>query len=398
MNTTKLRKNKTFNSYKEICEFIGEKVKQHKADKEVQLEQWKKYFEFHTNGRKFIIDKVLVKDDNIVLENGNKNNGGNNTSEYSKDVNPIVLDMLSKLYEDGKFDICLTTTEVLKMFLGHDNPIIEEYKNIDGTNGEIRKRIIIDFMTSKRKKIWGIVNTSLGALSKKCKMKVMRNCMRAKLSNGTYIWLEPLQITEVLTVKDQVLEELSKEKGYEINLSNVRRYGLADKFNKRCRTLFKELDGVYKDIQYTFDATRVILSKQFSKELLERKQFLEHFDNFNVLTEKSDRKTINKYADKYAEIKGNDLKFTAKVFTVSNGINVKGDRIKADLGYTFAEPTAEQILEEANKYEEFESFKKEKESERYIVYNGLGNSIIDEIYEWIEEHKEEIDNIYGKYN
>ena len=38
MNTTKLRKNKKFNSYKDICDFIGETVKKNTKDKEIQLE------------------------------------------------------------------------------------------------------------------------------------------------------------------------------------------------------------------------------------------------------------------------------------------------------------------------------------------------------------------------
>lgn len=323
MNTTKLRKNKKFNSYKDICDFIGETVKKNTKDKEIQLEQWKKYFEFHNEGRKFIIDKVIIKADNIQLENGNKNKGGNNTSKFAKNINPIVLDMLSKLYIKGTYDICLCTTTVLKTFIGFDNPLIEEYNNIDGTKGDIKKRVILDFMSSKRRKIMGIVNTSLNTIKKRGGMLVNTNCMRAKLYNGEYVWLSDEEVSKILTLRQFVLEDISSDVCYEVNLSNLRKYGFSKRYNERLKKEINSYDGIFKDIDYTFEATKIILSEQFTEVLLKRKQLLEHFDKFNEKTKISDENTIENGAVNYSDIKGNDLSFLAEVYANNNCIIIK---------------------------------------------------------------------------
>lgn len=401
MNTTKLRKNKKFNSYKDICDFIGETVKKNAKDKEIQLEQWKKYFEFHIEGRKFIIDKVIIKSDDIQLENGNKNKGGHNTSKFAENINPIVLDMLSKLYIKGTYDICLSTTTVLKTFIGFDNPIIEEYNNIDGTKGDIKKRVILDFMSSKRRKIMGIVNTSLNTIKKKGGMLVNTNCMRAKLYNGNYIWLKDEEVSKILTIRQKVLEDISSEVGFEINLSNLRKYGLSKRYNERLKKGINNLGGIFEQIDYTFEATKIILSEQFSELLLERKQFLEYYDNFNDKTKVSDKRTIENGAVNYSDIKGNDLNFSAEVYANNNGIIIKGDKIRSDkmsngfIGDKYLPPTKDQILKTVENDSNFKDYIKNKEEERYLVYKETGNNIIEELYDWIEEHKNEIDGFYG---
>lgn len=45
-------------NYKIMCELLNEKVSEGGSTKKAQINRWKRYFEFHKNGQKYIIDKI----------------------------------------------------------------------------------------------------------------------------------------------------------------------------------------------------------------------------------------------------------------------------------------------------------------------------------------------------
>jgi len=80
----------TVKNYKMLCELLEQEVKNGKS-KKLQLEDWKRYFDWEKSGQKFIItdvyDTPLTKEDKRKL--------GNN-SIYVKYIEVILLQYLSK--------------------------------------------------------------------------------------------------------------------------------------------------------------------------------------------------------------------------------------------------------------------------------------------------------------
>ena len=90
IDTSKLVIGMTVKNYKMLCELLEQEVKNGKS-KKLQLEDWKRYFDWEKSGQKFIItdvyDTPLTKEDKRKL--------GNN-SIYVKYIEVILLQYLSK--------------------------------------------------------------------------------------------------------------------------------------------------------------------------------------------------------------------------------------------------------------------------------------------------------------
>lgn len=103
-------------SYKECCKLIDEEVKGGKS-KQLQLKNWSRYFKYHKNGNKFVIDKVyttpLSKVDNRKGHSGKSPNSRNNNNIYGKYIDPILLDYFSDI--DRKSILYETTNTIAKI-------------------------------------------------------------------------------------------------------------------------------------------------------------------------------------------------------------------------------------------------------------------------------------------
>ncbi len=93
-------------NYKEVCKILREEEKT-KAEKELQLEQWKCYFDFEIKGQKFIIKKVytelLVKSKEKLYEEKQKERETENSisrimirKEYREFLFPILFYLLKE--------------------------------------------------------------------------------------------------------------------------------------------------------------------------------------------------------------------------------------------------------------------------------------------------------------
>ena len=93
IDTSGLEIGMVLKNYKELCGFLGQEIKTGKA-KQLQIEDFKRYFDFEKSGQKFIIidiyDEPLTKEDKRRLGNNNI---------YVKYIEVILLQYLSK--QDG---------------------------------------------------------------------------------------------------------------------------------------------------------------------------------------------------------------------------------------------------------------------------------------------------------
>lgn len=135
-----LQTGQVFKNYKELCGKLNEPVKTGKS-KQIQLLDFERYFTYHKDGNKFIIDEVfpepLPKIDNRV------NNGGNNT-KYDTLMDDIVIDIL--LNEE-----CEISASFTDMFRKYIPLITEEY-----TDGKIHG---FKYLVKKHDMSIGLINT-----------------------------------------------------------------------------------------------------------------------------------------------------------------------------------------------------------------------------------------------
>ena len=86
----------TFKNYRELCRALGEEIKGGKA-KELQLTDWQRFFKYTKNGIKFTITDIYE----VPLKKEDGRSAGNNTPEYIKLVELLILDLLAKDISDG---------------------------------------------------------------------------------------------------------------------------------------------------------------------------------------------------------------------------------------------------------------------------------------------------------
>ncbi len=126
IDVSKLSIGMVIKNYKELCKILGQEIKNGKS-KKLQIENFKRYFDFEKSGQKFIIidiyDTPLTKDDKRRL--------GNN-SIYVKNIELILLQYLSKQEKGTKTFTKRDWWELLGMANHKYNKIAKtELKQID---------------------------------------------------------------------------------------------------------------------------------------------------------------------------------------------------------------------------------------------------------------------------
>lgn len=107
-------------NYKRMCEVLEEKIKTGKS-KQIQLQDWERYFSYHKNSNKFVIDEIYEEVKEKMI-----NKGGNNTP-YIKYIEKLILDLL--VQDLHKEEICLSKNKILKeLKMINDNYVFCKYR------------------------------------------------------------------------------------------------------------------------------------------------------------------------------------------------------------------------------------------------------------------------------
>ena len=106
MNINKLEPNKIYKNYKKLCNVLNVKIKGGKS-KQLQIIDMKRYFKYHNEGNKFIIDEIL----DIPEDKVDNRKGHSGTSEGSRNNNrkefPNFLISLEDEVKIGVYKITL---------------------------------------------------------------------------------------------------------------------------------------------------------------------------------------------------------------------------------------------------------------------------------------------------
>ena len=119
MNEFKINPHKgmVFKNYKGMCDELGIRYRTGRS-KEIQLEELRKYFDYHKDGNKIIVDTVSTVHV-LQLSHG----------YYSQDIEPLILSMLSEQYVVyGNKRIILSTKQIAER-IGMINKNYRKYAN-----------------------------------------------------------------------------------------------------------------------------------------------------------------------------------------------------------------------------------------------------------------------------
>ena len=91
-NISKINKGQVFKNYKELCSFLEEPLKTNHS-KKAQLKEWARYFEFHKEGQKIIIDKKYQSPQNKIdgRSSSSADNGRKNTNDVQSYIDKALI-------------------------------------------------------------------------------------------------------------------------------------------------------------------------------------------------------------------------------------------------------------------------------------------------------------------
>ena len=159
MKTENLTVGLVVKNYKKMCEVIEEDIIiTGGSSKKAQLKDWERYFTYHKEGQKFIIDEIY-KEVKPVIDNRKGNSGksegsrSNNTVDYTQNIETLILNLLSQSKQgygkvflpknsllkelnmvNGNYSFCKQRIPKLSKFLDIDRTTVEEwYDSVSGT-------------------------------------------------------------------------------------------------------------------------------------------------------------------------------------------------------------------------------------------------------------------------
>ena len=96
MRINNLYEGQVIKNYKELCGILEESIKGGKS-KQLQIKEFERYFEYHKEGNKFVIDKIFLKPkEKMNTKSSNGIMSRINQGEYSKEVFPLVKNFVCK--------------------------------------------------------------------------------------------------------------------------------------------------------------------------------------------------------------------------------------------------------------------------------------------------------------
>lgn len=247
INTYNLRIGATIKNYKELCELIDQEVKGGKS-KKLQLENFKRYFDWEKSGQKFIITDVydvpLTKEDNRKLGNNNI---------YVKYIETILLRFLSK--QEG-YTKTLKKMELWKL-LGMVN---SKYNRV--TSQELQKMdcIITQFEINHfyqrcNQKLEKILFTALNNLKNR-KLIIWELQTVIVDKDDKYFLADDSHLRSILNVERNVLREMGFEKIIQVYF-RFKQNEYYEKVNNKLFELY-EWRYFFKQIKLIYEPKNII--------------------------------------------------------------------------------------------------------------------------------------------
>jgi len=128
-------------NYKEACKLFGEIEKTGKS-KQLQLDDWKRYFDFEKDGQKFVITYMFLNEKEKIDNRGKSVGSRRNHSVYIKFIETLLLHKLSKLDDDL---VCTKNYLLLSLGMVDSNYTNKDYRDYLVDKNKFNNREIHEF-------------------------------------------------------------------------------------------------------------------------------------------------------------------------------------------------------------------------------------------------------------
>ena len=281
---------------------LGEEPKKG-GSKTKQMKQIESIYKVKQQGRKYTLIEKYEKPKEIE-------DGRGKSTIYEDSFKPLVLNVLSQHYKTKEQTLCITSSMVMKDFAMADEELIDYYNQLDGISKRHEENTIakdgaaIDYISRYRRKTMGRFTTVLKQLQTEGYLRYYPKSMRIKEYNGNYYWATDEQIEAIMSIEKEVLNEISKEKGFEITKNILKRYGLQTSFRSKVSKRLKQTENItIRNIEIYFDAIKIIMIPEFKSQLLDEKNKLSKSIKYLELSKASDIKSKDNDINAYKKSK-----------------------------------------------------------------------------------------------
>ena len=274
MKTENLKIGQEIKNYKVLCESLDEPVKVGKS-KQLQLKDWSRYFDFHKQGQKIIIDDIFNDVKEKVDMRGKQDN---NTPKYVENIELNIIGELITMGHDNKY---VVGRGVLLRNVGLTNTNYSYCKRRQdklATYLEVKKEVVNDYYTCVDSMILGNLEKALKNLSNKKVVQLNSTLLICKnvLTDVTYQHItqvdefdEEIEIIKPVVQADVIYVQATDEERHLINvaekkvLTNMGFEKLTDVFLKNklkqyYDQCYKEIRKEMKDLNFYFQAYDIV--------------------------------------------------------------------------------------------------------------------------------------------
>ena len=303
---------KTYKNYKELCGILEEPIKGGKS-KQLQMKDFERYFKYHKEGNKIIIDDIYSKEKEKIdmrkseyISETDKRHNGNNTF-YGEDIEKLLLLMMASTMVDD--ELILPMSIILNKI-----SMVNSNYSIGRRNQEklseilkIDEKYVNEFYDTTHSNLRSTLESALNRLDKKAllRWKTVRMVCK-KVAVVKYNELDEIEIDMdtdrvqysiqeeydiatkeqdliIIDAENKILEEMKLN-----NLNEVIRYGKINEFYKKVYNIVKKK----ANIKYYFNGYCLIFNRNNIVKELEK-----HGEDLEEIRVKLNQKVKEKTLD-----------------------------------------------------------------------------------------------------
>lgn len=202
-------------TYKRLCEILGQKYYKGGTQKEHQLKEFGRYFDFEKMNRKLLIKEIYDKPKEFEVQSVN--------SIYTKYIEYILMYMLANTEDTDEGHVLYITSTSLWQRLGMINENFLNYNNnrkelAHDTN--VKNTDVDNFYDRCDSNLRDIIRNSLNSLQNKCYIKYSKPYMIGEQEPNGFIRYREAKDYEteyILANKRKLLNELNCDKEWQVH-------------------------------------------------------------------------------------------------------------------------------------------------------------------------------------
>ncbi|KEH92848.1 hypothetical protein Z962_11375 [Clostridium botulinum C/D str. BKT12695] len=272
MDITNLKEGQTIKNYKAMCEILQEEIKTGGGAKQSQLKDWERYFSYHKEGHKFIIDEVYKepkeKMDNRKGHSGKSKGSRKQNSVYSKYIKILILHILAEKYKQKHKKLYISKGEMLQeldmvnlnfQYANYNRDKLANYLKID-------IKFINDFFNLNYQNLNNSIITALNSLQN------MDNLIVYKIVTTV---IRPTKTTTATEAEDRLIKNTEYEVMESMGYNNMCGVHLNDLYKEFRKQVIKKLNkkgiiGYYKSYDIVFSDYILEAKERTDNYLLEK--------------------------------------------------------------------------------------------------------------------------------